>query len=118
LPQDPSGPDLAAFMVDRVHFDDHLGLVALGIGADGTKRPSAMGKRATPNTAAVANLLVGLRDRGQDRATACAGAQRGGARPPSSAAGSTAAANVPPAGAGRRAGSSGAREPLGGPCRS
>ena len=39
LAADLSGLDLVALMIDGVHFGDHLCVVALGIGIDGTKHP-------------------------------------------------------------------------------
>src|SRR5579875_520167 len=53
-------------MVDGAHFGDHLCVVALGIGIDGTKHPLAVVEGATENTTTVTDLLVGLRDRGLD----------------------------------------------------
>jgi hypothetical protein len=41
LSADLSELDLVAVMIDGVHFADHLCVVALGIGIDGTKHPSA-----------------------------------------------------------------------------
>lgn len=58
--------DLIALMVDRVHFGEHLCVVALGIDADGSKHPLALVEGSTENTATVRGLLVGLRDRGLD----------------------------------------------------
>jgi putative transposase len=64
LAQDLSGLDLVAIMIDGVHFADHLCVVALGIGLDGTKHPLAVVEGSTENTTLVRGLLVGLRDRG------------------------------------------------------
>ena len=44
LAADLSGLDLVAMMIDGVHFADHLCVVALGIGIDGTKHPLAAGR--------------------------------------------------------------------------
>src|SRR5579875_1602404 len=66
LARDLSGLDLVALMVDGVHFGDHLCVVALGIGIDGTKHPLAVVEGATENTTTVTDLLVGLRDRRLD----------------------------------------------------
>jgi putative transposase len=60
------GLDLVALMIDGVHFGDHLCVVALGIGIDGTKHPLALVEGCTENTTTVTELLVGLRDRGLD----------------------------------------------------
>jgi hypothetical protein len=66
LSQDLSELDLVALMVDGAHFGDHLCVVALGIGIDGTKHPLAVVEGATENATVVTDLLVGLRDRGLD----------------------------------------------------
>jgi putative transposase len=58
--------DLVALMVDGVHFGEHLCVVALGIGIDGTKHPLAVVEGSTENATLVGDLLVGLRDRGLD----------------------------------------------------
>jgi transposase-like protein len=66
LAADLSGLNLVAIMIDGVHFADHLCVVALGIGIDGTKHPLAVVEGSTENTTLVRGLLVGLRDRGLD----------------------------------------------------
>ena len=53
-------------MVDGVHFAQHLCVVALGIGIDGTKHPLALVEGDTENATVVKRLLVGLRERGLD----------------------------------------------------
>ena len=58
--------DLVALMVDGVHFGDHLCVVALGIGIEGTKHPLGLAEGSTENTSVVTDLLTGLRDRGLD----------------------------------------------------
>ncbi len=58
--------DLVALLVDGVHFGEHVCVVALGIGIDGTKRPLALVEGDTENTTVVTDLLVGLRERGLD----------------------------------------------------
>jgi transposase-like protein len=63
---DLSGLDLVAVMVDGVGFAEHLCVVALGIGIDGTKHPLALVEGSTENTTLVRDLLVGLRERGLD----------------------------------------------------
>jgi putative transposase len=60
------GLDLVALLVDGVHFGEHVCVVALGIGIDGTKHPLALVEGSTENTTTVTELLVGLRDRGLD----------------------------------------------------
>ena len=49
LAADLSEIDLVALMIDGVHFADHLCVVALGIGIDGTKHPLGV-VEATPRT--------------------------------------------------------------------
>jgi transposase-like protein len=66
LASDLSTLDLVAFMVDGVHFADHLCVVALGIDTTGVKHPLAVTEGDTENTTVVKDLLVGLRDRGLD----------------------------------------------------
>jgi len=60
------GMDLVALMIDGVHFGEHLCVVALGIGIDGTKHPLGLAEGSTENTSVVTDLLTGLRDRGLD----------------------------------------------------
>jgi putative transposase len=64
--RDLSGLDLVALMVDGVHFAEHLVVVAMGIGMDGTKHPLALAEGSTENATLVTDLLVGLRERGLD----------------------------------------------------
>jgi putative transposase len=63
---DLSGLDLVAFMVDGVHFADHVCIVALGVTVDGTKVPLAIEEGSTENATLVTSLIVGLRERGLD----------------------------------------------------
>jgi putative transposase len=70
LTVDLSGLDLVALMIDGVHFGDHLCVVALGIGSDGTKHPLGLVEGSTENTSVVTDLLTGLRDRGLDTSRA------------------------------------------------
>src|SRR5581483_1265406 len=58
--------ELVALLLDGVHFGEHVCVVALGIGIDGTKHPLALVDGDTENTTVVTDLLVGLRDRGLD----------------------------------------------------
>jgi putative transposase len=58
--------DLVALMLDGVHFGEHVCVVALGIGIDGTKYPLAVVEGDTENTTVVTELLVELRERGLD----------------------------------------------------
>lgn len=66
LAADLSALDLVALMIDGVHFADHLCVVALGIGIDGTKHPLGIAEGDTENATVVRDLLAGLRDRGLD----------------------------------------------------
>jgi len=66
LAADLSGLDLVALMIDGVHFADHLCVVALGIGIDGTKHPLGVAEGDTENATVVKDLLADLRDRGLD----------------------------------------------------
>ena len=58
--------DLVALMIDGVHFGEHLCVVALGIGIDGTKHPLGLVEGSTENTTVVTELLTDLRERGLD----------------------------------------------------
>jgi transposase-like protein len=58
--------DLVALMIDGVHFGEHVCVVALGIGIDGTKYPLALVDGDTENTTVVTDLLTGLHERGLD----------------------------------------------------
>ena len=53
---DLSGLDLLAFMVDGVHFADHVCIVALGITIDGVKVPLAIEECSTENATLVTSL--------------------------------------------------------------
>ena len=53
-------------MVDWVHFAEHLVVVAMGIGMDGTNHPLAVVEGSTQNATLVTDLLVGLRERALD----------------------------------------------------
>jgi putative transposase len=64
LAADLSELDLVALMIDGVHFADHLCVVALGIGIDGTKYPLGLAEGDTENATVVRDLLADLRDRG------------------------------------------------------
>ena len=66
LASDLSELDLVALMIDGVHFADHLCVVALGIGIDGTKHPLGVVEGDTEHTTVVKDLIVGLRERGLD----------------------------------------------------
>jgi len=66
MTRDLSGLDLVAFMVDGVHFADHVCVVALGITIEGTKVPLAIEEGSTENATLATSLIVGLRERGLD----------------------------------------------------
>jgi len=53
-----------------VHFGEHVCVVALGIGIDGTKHPLGLAEGSTENTSVVTDLLTGLRERGLDTSQA------------------------------------------------
>jgi putative transposase len=62
--------DLVALMIDGAHLGEHLCVVALGIGIDGTKHPLGLAEGSTENTTVVTDLLTGLRERGLDTSRA------------------------------------------------
>lgn len=71
LGRDLSGIDLAVLMLDGVHVQEHVMLVALGIDARGEKHVLGIREGATENATACTALLTDLRDRGMrtDRTT-------------------------------------------------
>jgi hypothetical protein len=64
LAADLPGLDLVALMIDGVHFADHLCIVVLGIGIDGTRHPLGVVEGDTENATVVMDLLAGQRERG------------------------------------------------------
>jgi transposase-like protein len=64
LGQDLSFIDLVVLMIDGVHIDDHVLLVALGIDAEGQKHVLGVCEGATENSTSCTALLSDLRDRG------------------------------------------------------
>ena len=56
--------ELGVVMIDGIHIDDHVLLVALGIDADGQKHVLGVREGATENATACTALLAELRDRG------------------------------------------------------
>ncbi len=56
--------DLGVLMIDGVHIDSRVLLVALGIDADGKKHVLGVREGATENAAACTAMLADLRDRG------------------------------------------------------
>jgi transposase-like protein len=56
--------ELGVVMIDGIHIDEHVLLVALGIDADGKKHVLGVREGATENAAACTALLADLRDRG------------------------------------------------------
>lgn len=71
LGRDLSVLDLAVLMLDGVHVQEHVLLVALGIDADGKKHVLGVREGATENATACTALLADLRERGMrtDRTT-------------------------------------------------
>ena len=45
-------------MIDGVHFGEHVCVVALGIGLDGTKHPLALVEGSTENTTTVTEFIT------------------------------------------------------------
>lgn len=64
LGRDLGALDLGVVMIDGVHIEDHVLLVALGIDADGKKHVLGVREGATENAAACTALLADLRERG------------------------------------------------------
>jgi putative transposase len=58
------GFDLVAMMIDGIHIDGRVMLVALGVNGQGEKRVLGLHEGATENEAATTALLTGLRNRG------------------------------------------------------
>jgi transposase-like protein len=56
--------DLCAVMIDGIHFHDHCVLLALGIGADGTKHALGLREGTTENATVAKALLADLVERG------------------------------------------------------
>jgi putative transposase len=56
--------ELAVLMIDGVHIDEHVMMIALGIDTDGKKHVLGVREGATENAAACTALLTDLRDRG------------------------------------------------------
>lgn len=56
--------DLAVLMLDGIHIDEHVVLVALGIDVDGHKHVLGFHEGATENAVACKALLTNLRERG------------------------------------------------------
>jgi transposase-like protein len=71
LCRDLSGIDLVVLMVDGVHIEEHVVLVALGIDSGGKKHVLGIREGATENATATTALLTDLRERGMrtDRTT-------------------------------------------------
>ncbi|GII05513.1 hypothetical protein Pta02_75210 [Planobispora takensis] len=59
---DLSQLELAALMLDGVHFGEHTCIVALGIGVDGSKHPLALAEGFTENATLARELVVSLRE--------------------------------------------------------
>ena len=76
LAADLSGLDAKVLMIDGVHIGDHCIVVALGIGADGTKIPLGLWEGATENTTVVKALLADLVERGMSAEGGAVGRRR------------------------------------------
>ena len=64
LGRELGGLELGVVMIDGIHIDEHVLLVALGIDADGKKHVLGVREGATENAAACTALLADLRERG------------------------------------------------------
>jgi transposase-like protein len=64
LSRELGGLELGVVMIDGIHIDEHVLLVALGIDAEGKKHVLGVREGATENAAACTALLADLRDRG------------------------------------------------------
>jgi transposase-like protein len=64
MARDLTDLDVAALMIDGVHFAEHCCVVALAVTADGTKVPVGLWLGDTENKTIVTNLLADLVDRG------------------------------------------------------
>jgi putative transposase len=59
--------DIPVIMIDGIHIDEHVVLVALGIDAQGHKHVLGLHEGSTEHTSVVAHLLANLIDRGLDQ---------------------------------------------------
>jgi putative transposase len=66
LARDLSALDVKVLMVDGEHLAEHCCVVALAIGADGTKTPVGLWEGSTENKTVVRSLLTDLVERGLD----------------------------------------------------
>jgi putative transposase len=64
LGRDLSPLELGVLMIDGIHIEEHVMLIALGVDADGKKHVLGVREGATENAAACTALLADLRDRG------------------------------------------------------
>jgi len=64
MDRDISGLNIKVVMIDGQHIADHCMIVALGIGADGTKTPLGLREGSTENKTVVTALLADLVSRG------------------------------------------------------
>jgi transposase-like protein len=58
------GVDMVAILVDGIHVDEHVFLVALGIDIDGNKQVLGVREGATENATCCREVLSALRERG------------------------------------------------------
>jgi len=66
LGRDLTGLHVACLMIDGITIAEHCCVVALAVGADGTKLPVGLWLGSTENTTVVTHLLADLVDRGLD----------------------------------------------------
>jgi len=66
LGRDLSALELGVLMIDGIHIEEHVMLIALGVDADGRKHVLGVREGATENAAACTALLADLRDRVAD----------------------------------------------------
>ena len=64
MSRDLTGLNIKVVMIDGQHIADHCMIVALGIGADGTKTPLGLREGSTENATVVKALLADLVERG------------------------------------------------------
>jgi transposase-like protein len=64
LQRDLSAVDLVVLMIDGLHIEDHVLLVALGIDAEGRKHVLGMREGATENATACTQMLSDMQERG------------------------------------------------------
>ena len=71
MARDLAGLDLVAIMMDGIHIDDHVILIALGITADGQKHVLGLWEGASENKAVCMTMLNSLVQRNLDPQRSC-----------------------------------------------